>query len=104
MPYRLAIPQRTYIKNGDPYGTRTRVTAVKGRCLNRLTKGPSLHDPSVAIELLANRRLLLYRFTFEKSTTFFEKFFMKYPSSRRSKSQRLLLYNLFNYFASFSSN
>src|SRR5215468_1634240 len=22
--------------NGDPYGTRTRVTAVKGRCLNRL--------------------------------------------------------------------
>ena len=26
--------------NGDPYGIRTRVTAVKGRCLNRLTKGP----------------------------------------------------------------
>ena len=25
-------------KNGDLYGTRTRVTAVKGRCLNRLTK------------------------------------------------------------------
>ena len=25
---------------GDPYGIRTRVTAVKGRCLNRLTKGP----------------------------------------------------------------
>ena len=25
---------------GDPYETRTRVTAVKGRCLNRLTKGP----------------------------------------------------------------
>ena len=24
----------------DPYGTRTRVTAVKGRCLNRLTNGP----------------------------------------------------------------
>ena len=24
----------------DPYGIRTRVTAVKGRCLNRLTKGP----------------------------------------------------------------
>ena len=24
----------------DPYGNRTRVTAVKGRCLNRLTKGP----------------------------------------------------------------
>ena len=26
--------------SGDPYETRTRVTAVKGRCLNRLTKGP----------------------------------------------------------------
>ena len=25
---------------GDPYGIRTHVTAVKGRCLNRLTKGP----------------------------------------------------------------
>src|SRR4051812_4545400 len=30
------------IINGDPYGIRTRVTAVKGRCLNRLTKGPKL--------------------------------------------------------------
>ena len=30
-------PQRLK-KNGDLYGTRTRVTAVKGRCLNRLTK------------------------------------------------------------------
>ena len=27
-------------KGGDPDGTRTRVTAVKGRCLNRLTTGP----------------------------------------------------------------
>ena len=26
---------------GDPCGTRTRVTAVKGRCLNRLTNGPN---------------------------------------------------------------
>ena len=25
---------------GDPYGTRTHVTAVKGRCLNLLTNGP----------------------------------------------------------------
>ena len=25
---------------GDPYGNRTHVTAVKGRCLNRLTNGP----------------------------------------------------------------
>ena len=27
--------------HGDPYGNRTHVTAVKGRCLNRLTIGPS---------------------------------------------------------------
>ena len=26
--------------NGDPTGNRTRVTAVKGRCLDRLTIGP----------------------------------------------------------------
>ena len=25
---------------GDPYENRTRVSAVKGRCLNRLTNGP----------------------------------------------------------------
>ena len=29
-----------YGRANDPYGTRTRVTAVKGRCLNRLTNGP----------------------------------------------------------------
>ena len=27
--------------DGDPDGNRTRVTAVKGRCLSRLTTGPS---------------------------------------------------------------
>ena len=26
----------------DPYGIRTRVTAVKGRCLNHLTNGPKI--------------------------------------------------------------
>ena len=28
---------------GDPYGTRTHVTTVKGWCLNRLTNGPYLY-------------------------------------------------------------
>ena len=28
----------------DPYGNRTRDTAVKGRCLNRLTNGPFLFE------------------------------------------------------------
>ena len=27
---------------GDPYENRTRVAAVKGRCLNLLTKGPQM--------------------------------------------------------------
>ena len=39
-----ALPAELILRNmnGDPYGIRTRVTAVKGRCLNRLTKGPSI--------------------------------------------------------------
>ena len=32
--------QRMVFFFGDPYGNRTHVTAVKGRCLNRLTNGP----------------------------------------------------------------
>ena len=36
-----ALPAELILHNvGDPYGIRTRVTAVKGRCLNRLTNGP----------------------------------------------------------------
>ena len=31
-----------YVTSGDPYGTRTHVTTVKGWCLNRLTNGPSM--------------------------------------------------------------
>ena len=31
---------RSLRRRGDPYGTRTHVTAVKGRCLNHLTNGP----------------------------------------------------------------
>ena len=33
---------------GDPDGNRTRVTAVKGRCLSRLTTGPG-HGNIVAM-------------------------------------------------------
>ena len=41
MPYRLAMSPCS-----DSYGNRTRVTAVKGRCLNRLTKEPYFLVPS----------------------------------------------------------
>ena len=37
-----ALPAELILQHGDSYGTRTRVTAVKGRCLNRLTKEPWL--------------------------------------------------------------
>ena len=33
-------PAELILRSGDPYGIRTRVTAVKGRCLNHLTNGP----------------------------------------------------------------
>ena len=35
---------KSYFFFGDPYGNRTHVTAVKGRCLNRLTNGPGSGD------------------------------------------------------------
>ena len=34
---------------GDPDGNRTRVTAVKGRCLSRLTTGPSMTTEVVMV-------------------------------------------------------
>ena len=37
------VPAESLIQwGGDPDGTRTRVAAVKGRSLNRLTTGPCL--------------------------------------------------------------
>ena len=39
-PQNVAYFSRCFCSS-DPYGIRTRVTAVKGRCLNRLTKGPT---------------------------------------------------------------
>jgi hypothetical protein len=54
------ILHRVKIDIGDPYGIRTRVTAVKGRCLNRLTNGPCpgasnrirTDDPFLTMEVL----------------------------------------------------
>ena len=42
-----------YVAINDPNEIRTRVTAVKGRCLNRLTMGPRLlkrKTPRVGLE------------------------------------------------------
>ena len=49
MPWRL--------RHGDPYEIRTRVAAVKGRCLNHLTNGPHLINLKAIIE---RYNLLLY--------------------------------------------
>ena len=38
------LQKQECIFHGDPYGNRTHVTAVKGRCLNRLTNGPGSGD------------------------------------------------------------
>jgi hypothetical protein len=57
-----ALPAELILHNGDPYGIRTRVTAVKGRCLNRLTNGPKL-APQVGFEPTT------YRLTAGCSTT-----------------------------------
>ncbi len=44
--YRWIIPNKNPLSYengflfGDPWGNRTPVTAVKGRCLDRLTNGP----------------------------------------------------------------
>ena len=37
-----ALPAELIVHIGDPSGNRTRDTAVKGRCLNRLTNGPEM--------------------------------------------------------------
>ena len=39
---------------GDPYGNRTHVTAVKGRCLNRLTNGPYSQNADSKIRILCS--------------------------------------------------
>ena len=43
---------------GDPYENRTRVTAVKGRCLNLLTNGPGSGNWTRTHDLSGMNRLL----------------------------------------------
>ena len=42
-------------KGGDPDGTRTRVAAVKGRSLNRLTNGPGMMVAVIGLEPMTFR-------------------------------------------------
>ena len=46
--------------HSDSYGNRTRVTAVKGRCLDRLTK-----EPNVLLRTLQKMSYIFMKFTSE---------------------------------------
>ena len=48
-----ALPAELIVHIGDPWGNRTPDTAVKGRCLNRLTNGPLA--PRVGLEPTTDR-------------------------------------------------
>ena len=50
--------QDKFIRNGDPWENRTPVTAVKGRCLDRLTNGPRNAGPNPAFYIKAFKRLV----------------------------------------------
>ncbi len=52
------IPKNEFF--GDPDENRTRVTAVKGRCLNRLTTGPYYEELSSSILTLQQVRKLTW--------------------------------------------
>ncbi len=53
----------------DPYGNRTRDTAVKGRCLNRLTNGPFyLKHKNYYIKNLATCKVIFLKFLLLFST------------------------------------
>ena len=47
---------------GDPYGTRTHVTTVRGWCLNRLTNGPSLYFAYVVYHVSLTLSIISDRF------------------------------------------
>ena len=101
----FAISSIVFGNHGDPYGNRTHVTAVKGRCLNRLTNGPGsgnltrtddtpgmnrmLYQLSyAAIYCCVSQQEILYRQRCDLSTTFvrffrgFRKFFLPHQPIR----------------------
>ena len=53
---------------GDPYGTRTHVTTVKGWCLNRLTNGPKFAFIASICKRIASHCYLVAAMRFELMT------------------------------------
>ncbi len=62
----------------SPYGIRTRVTAVKRRCLNPLTNGPEVLEKfSLTLLLLYQIDFICLHF-FQKNVIFFRNLFYSY--------------------------
>ena len=81
------LSSRNKILNGsDSYGNRTRVTAVKGRCLNRLTK-----EPYKAVCFLT--ALVVYQMYFYLSRVFYIYFYIIFIVIIFILSWRFRLYN-----------
>ena len=55
-----------FLFKNDPDGNRTRVTAVKGRCLNRLTTGPSYEHFAVPSFYFFRSTLFLFIYIYIK--------------------------------------
>ena len=83
---------------GDPYGNRTHVTAVKGRCLNRLTNGPGSGNLIRTDDIPGMNRLLYqlsyaakdgHRISHAKSAS------LLYPSIQKKSSIILIFFEFF---------
>ena len=46
---------------GDPDENRTRVTAVKGRCLNRLTTGPYMRTAEAVVFYMGTAEAVIFK-------------------------------------------
>ena len=99
--------------SGDPWENRTPVTAVKGRCLNRLTNGPMVagigFEPmtyrvwtgcSSQLSYPAATWILYHTFLglsrpFFKKSVFFSNFFCVFGSFFWLTSSKIVVFNLF---------
>ena len=91
--------------HGDPYGNRTHVTAVKGRCLNRLTNGPGSGN-LIRTDDIPGMNRLLYQLSYAAmwvklgfGTTETQ---LRYNTSKCGKSQALFSDFFKIFWASFS--
>ena len=92
------LTHRDFI-HGDPYGNRTHVTAVKGRCLNRLTNGPGSGDLIRTGDIPGMNRLL-YQLSYaamggQKIPAKPESALLLYPPLWGLSSKMFVFFNIF---------